>query len=98
MTADLAAAAGFFAAGLVFGSVFFFLVWRSAAGLIRSRAHPAWFLAGFVGRLGLALGALAVLLTLSPGPSGFAAALIGFTLARAMALRWGLPAADREVR
>lgn len=75
-----------FAAGLLFGKLYFWLVWRSAQRVLKDEAHPAEFMVGLVSRLMLAVAAVYVGVVATEDVAAFAACGVGFLVARQAAL------------
>ena len=94
MTDQLATASGLLAglvAGAGFGWIYFALLWHGTARFTQSAARggqgAGWLLVGFVVRLGLTAGALGLAVLAGAGAPEMLAAVLGFTLARQVAIR-----------
>mgnify|MGYP006290990577 CR=1 FL=1 len=83
----LAALALSVALGAALGYVYFAGLRRETERLVREGIGPARMLAGFAGRMALALGALALAVAAGAGAAHLLAGAAGFTLARQIVLR-----------
>lgn len=75
-----------FAAGLLFGAVYFWLVWRAARRVLEDEAHPAELMVGLVARLVLAGAAVYAAVVAAEDVVAFAACGAGFLVARQAAI------------